>query len=164
MTVINNELNIPVDVFVMIDDKITTIKPAGMDSTGNRVSHIPAHNGSKPGELNYQPFDSRDIITKSFSVIFVLNYNPVKDGVKGVNIAISGTNLLDRAVGTVMNIPHHFAYYEKKGKFYAEIHYMVEIEDSEKNVDIKSNEIQDIIKKQILIDINPTIKHPPSGD
>lgn len=145
MVFIENNLNISVDVFIQIDDKP---KRPAVSNVAGRTSKIPA--GEK---LEYNPFTSDDSIEKGFKIIFEMNSEPEKDGVRGVKLAIAKSKLAGGLED--LKIPHHFSYFEYNGKFYAEVHYML----NNKSKSLGEKEVQKAIKT-FFTDIDPNIQHP----
>lgn len=149
MAFIQNNLNIPVDVFIQIDDKP---KRPAVSNVAGRISKIPA--GEK---FEYTPFTSDDSIEKGFKIIFEMSSEPEKDRVRGVKVALAGKKFSGRlSVMKDFKIPHHFSYFEYDQKFYAIVHYMLNSKDSKK---LNEKEVQDAIKA-ILVDEDPNVQHP----
>lgn len=149
MAFIQNNLNIPVDVFIQIDNKP---KRPAVSNVAGRTSKIPAG-----GKLEYSPFTSDDSIEKGFKIIFEMNSEPEKDGIKGVKLALAGKKFPGSlAVMKDFKIPHHFSYFESDQKFYAIVHYMLNSKDSKK---FNDKAVQEAIK-EILVDEDPNVQHP----
>ncbi len=161
MSQITNNLSIPIEVFVIIDQKP---KRKACMNEGKRESRIEAGK-----TLEYSPFEQDDSITKSFMILFEMGQVPEKDGIRGVKLALAGTRIpgpLSILKGG--KIPHHFACYEQNSKYYAEIHYELGLVKNKLNEGLKVIETNSEIDvngelKKILSDVDPNIKHPPGG-
>lgn len=152
MVFIENDLNIPVNVFIQIDDKP---KRPAVSNIAGRTSKLPA--GEK---LEYTPFRNDDSIKEGFKIIFEMEKEPEQNGIKGVKLVLAGTKLAGRSsLLEDLKIPHHFSYVEKEGKFYVIVHYMI---DSDHSKSIDDKEVQEAIK-DLLIHVDPTVKHPDDG-